>query len=107
MKITKVESKLFQYTSYVESDDEGHGHPAKDPHKVKQSLITIETDEGYKGHSFGANPEIVENGDYVVCAVSGKDIPLNKLTYWNVELQEAYFSYIEATIKREELSKKT
>ena len=29
MKISKVETKLFQYTSYVESDDEGHGHPAK------------------------------------------------------------------------------
>ena len=51
------------------------------------------------------NFEIVENGDYVVCAVSGKNIPLNKLTYWNVELQEAYFSYIEASKKREELKK--
>ena len=61
MKITKVESKLFKYTSYVESDDEGHGHPAKEPHQVKQSLITIETDEGHKGHAFGANPQIVEN----------------------------------------------
>ena len=27
------------------------------------------------------NFEIVENGDYVVCAVSGKNIPLNKLNY--------------------------
>ena len=26
MKISKVETKLFEYTSYVESDDEGHGH---------------------------------------------------------------------------------
>ena len=51
------------------------------------------------------NFEIVENGDYVVCAVSGKNIPLNKLTYWNVELQEAYFSYIEADKKREKLKK--
>ena len=40
--------------------------------------------------------EVVEEGDYVVCAVSGKDIPLNKLCYWNVDLQEAYFSPIEA-----------
>ena len=47
------------------------------------------------------NFEIVENGDYVVCAVSGKNIPLNKLTYWNVELQEAYFSYKEAFLKNE------
>ena len=33
--------------------------------------------------------EIVENGDYVICAVSGKKIPINQLPYWNVELQEA------------------
>ena len=47
------------------------------------------------------NFEIVEEGDHVVCAVSGKNIPLNQLTYWNVELQEAYFSYFEANLKRE------
>ena len=53
------------------------------------------------------NFEILEGGDHVICAVSGKKIKLEKLTYWNVELQEAYFSHIEANIKREELSKKT
>ncbi len=36
--------------------------------------------------------DIVEHGDYVVCAVSGKEILLKNLNYWNVELQEAYFS---------------
>tara|TARA_Y100000590_G_scaffold307391_1_gene347023 strand:- start:446 stop:643 length:198 start_codon:yes stop_codon:yes gene_type:complete len=50
--------------------------------------------------------EIVEYGDYVICAVSGKNIPLNKLTYWNVELQEAYFSPKEAQKRYEELNKK-
>ena len=40
--------------------------------------------------------EIVEEGDYVLCAVSGKKIMLQNLNYWNVELQEAYFSAIEA-----------
>ena len=45
--------------------------------------------------------EIVEQGDYVLCAVSGKKIPLQKLNYWNVELQEAYFSYVEASISKE------
>ena len=60
MKISKVETKLFQYTSYVESDDEGHGHPAKSPRKVSQCMVIIETDEGHKGHAFGANPQIVE-----------------------------------------------
>ena len=42
----------------------------------------------YKHNSF----DIIEEGNFVVCAISGKEIPLEKLTYWNVELQEAYFS---------------
>ena len=47
------------------------------------------------------NFQIVELGDYVECAVSGKKINLEDLTYWNVELQEPYFSYKEASEKRE------
>ena len=53
-----------------------------------------------------SNFEIVEEGDYVVCAVSGKHISLNQLTYWNVELQEAYYSAKEAQQRYEELNKK-
>ena len=40
--------------------------------------------------------DIVETGDYVLCAISGKQIPLQNLNYWNVDLQEAYFSPKEA-----------
>ena len=47
------------------------------------------------------NFEIIENGDHVVCAVSGKLISLENLNYWNVELQEPYFSYVEAYKKKE------
>ena len=47
------------------------------------------------------NFEVIENGDYVICSISGKKIPLDKLNYWNVEKQEAYFSYIEASKERE------
>ena len=47
------------------------------------------------------NFEIIEEGDHVICAISGKKISLNQLNYWNVELQEAYYSYIEASKKRE------
>ena len=36
--------------------------------------------------------EIIEKGDYVECAISKKKILLENLNYWNVELQEAYFS---------------
>ena len=39
--------------------------------------------------------EIVEEGDFVICAVSGKEIPLQELNYLNVDLQEAYFSPVE------------
>ena len=53
-----------------------------------------------------SNFEVIQEGDYVVCGVSGKNIPLNQLTYWNVELQEAYFSPKEAQEKYEELNKK-
>ena len=52
------------------------------------------------------NFQIIENGDYVVCAISGKKINLDNLNYWNVELQEPYFSYVEASKKKEELDKK-
>ena len=65
---------------------------------MKNKLATIK----YLPNNF----EIMEDGDHVICAVSGKKIYLDKLTYWNVELQEAYFSYVEADIKREELIKK-
>ena len=44
---------------------------------------------------------VVEQGDHVLCAVSGKKIKLEELNYWNVELQEAYFSYVEVMYKRE------
>ena len=43
--------------------------------------------------------EILNDGDHVICAVSGKKISLSELSYWNVELQEAYFSYKEAASK--------
>ena len=46
------------------------------------------------------NFQIIENGDFVICAVSGKKINLEDLTYWNVDLQEPYFSYKEAFIKK-------
>lgn len=39
--------------------------------------------------------EIIEEGDHVLCAVSGKKILLSDLNYWNVDLQEAYFSPVE------------
>ena len=56
---------------------------------------------------YGPNSfEVLEKGNYVICVVSGKKISLDKLTYWNVDLQEAYFSPKEAQIRFDELKKK-
>ena len=49
--------------------------------------------------------EIIEEGDYVLCSISGKEIPLKNLNYWNVDLQEAYFSPIEANERFKTLRK--
>tara|TARA_B100001093_G_scaffold357464_1_gene342076 strand:+ start:178 stop:372 length:195 start_codon:yes stop_codon:yes gene_type:complete len=55
----------------------------------------------YKHNSF----DIVEAGDYVLCSISGKEIPLDELNYWNVELQEAYYSPIEVNERFNRLKK--
>jgi len=43
--------------------------------------------------------DILIEGDYTICAVSKKKIQLQDLRYWNVELQEAYFSPLEVEQK--------
>ena len=55
----------------------------------------------FKHNSFA----IVEEGDYVLCAISGKEIMLKDLSYWNVDLQEAYFSPIEVNKRIKNLKK--
>ena len=49
--------------------------------------------------------DIIEEGDYVLCAISGKEIPLKNVNYWNVDLQEAYYSTIEANKRYKNLKK--
>ena len=55
----------------------------------------------FKHNSF----DIIEEGDFVLCAVSGKEIELKDLNYWNVDLQEAYFSVIEANQRYKSIKK--
>jgi hypothetical protein len=47
--------------------------------------------------------EVLKEGDHVICAVSKKKIPLENLTYWNVDLQEAYYSPIEVKIRFDQI----
>ena len=43
--------------------------------------------------------KVVRPGSYVLCAVSGRRIPLEGLRYWSVERQEAYAGPEEATAR--------
>ena len=38
-----------------------------------------------------ADVEVIAPGDYVVCAVTSRKIPLQALRYWSVDRQEAYW----------------
>jgi hypothetical protein len=44
--------------------------------------------------------QVVVPGAYVVCAVTGRQIPLSDLRYWSVDRQEAYLD-ADAALKRE------
>ena len=55
----------------------------------------------YKHNSF----DVIEEGDYVLCAISGKKVMLKDLNYWNVDLQEAYYSAKEANERFKDLKK--
>jgi len=46
---------------------------------------------------------ILKPGQFVLCAVTGRQIPLADLRYWNVERQEAYFDHEVATQVFEDL----
>lgn len=50
--------------------------------------------------------QVVVPGGHVMCAVTGRKIPLSELRYWSVDRQEAYAD-AHASLKRElELSGK-
>lgn len=51
-------------------------------------------------HYLSSSFRILAAGDYVVCAVTGQEIPLDRLRYWSVERQEAYAS-ADASAARE------
>lgn len=44
--------------------------------------------------------DMLETGAYVLCAVSGERIPLDRLKYWDADLQEAYKDAAASTKRR-------
>lgn len=49
---------------------------------------------------------VIKPGRYVVCAVSGKKIPVEALRYWSPEAQEAYAGPEEALARWKQLQAK-
>jgi hypothetical protein len=47
---------------------------------------------------------VIKPGGYVICAVSGRKIPLEDLRYWNPVLQEAYAGPTEALARWKQLN---
>lgn len=54
-------------------------------------------------HYLAGSYRVLVPGDHVVCAVTGRPIPLTELRYWSAERQEAYVD-AEAALKAEGLA---
>jgi hypothetical protein len=48
---------------------------------------------------------VVRPGSFVICAVTGLQIPVEALRYWSVDLQEAYASPAAALARFQETGK--
>jgi hypothetical protein len=51
-----------------------------------------------------ADLELISPGDYVICAVTSRKIPIAALRYWSVDLQEAYIDASAAASRMVEQS---
>jgi hypothetical protein len=49
---------------------------------------------------------VLEQGDHVLCAVTGAPIPIAQLRYWSHELQEAYKDALVANRRYQEAREK-
>lgn len=45
---------------------------------------------------------VLEQGDHVLCAITGTPIPIAQLRYWSHELQEAYRDALVANRRHQE-----
>jgi hypothetical protein len=49
---------------------------------------------------------VLEQGDHVLCAITGTPIPIAQLRYWSYELQEAYKDALVANRRYQEAREK-
>jgi hypothetical protein len=48
--------------------------------------------------------EVLVPGSYVVCAVTGRRVPLDELKYWSVDRQEPYADALASIARERELN---
>ena len=67
-------------------NDPDRENPFENEHRILVNSPLVET--------YDRKPEMscYQVCDELTCAISKKKIPIEKLNYWNVELQEAYYS---------------
>ncbi|WP_294238172.1 DUF2093 domain-containing protein [uncultured Sphingomonas sp.] len=53
-------------------------------------MLMTNTDRPARLHYLANGFRVLSPGDHVVCAVTGRRIPLEDLKYWSAERQEAY-----------------
>ena len=62
-----------------------------------EAIAKVGTVEGITEYKLPNGFRVLNPGQFVVCAVSGAEIPLEALRYWSVDRQEAYASAELAT----------
>ncbi|HKY82676.1 MAG TPA: DUF2093 domain-containing protein [Sphingobium sp.] len=55
-------------------------------------MLMSNRDRPARLHYMAYNFRVLQAGDHVVCAVSGRKIPLEDLRYWSIARQEPYAS---------------
>ena len=55
-------------------------------------MLMSQGDRPARLHYLAYSFRVLSPGDHVLCAVSGRKIPLDELRYWSIARQEAYAS---------------
>lgn len=65
-------------------------------------MLNLSTGRQARLRYLSGSYRVLAEGDHVICAVSGRKIPLTDLRYWSHELQEAYAGPEEAARRHAE-----
>lgn len=68
----------------------GYGRPEKSERKTMNRIETTGRGGEARLRYLDGDFQIVTPGAFVRCAVTGQEIPLDELRYWNVARQEPY-----------------